>query len=116
MVIVGAARGEVATERHDPPAHPFDAVSVASAGGLGRRADDRDHDLIGPVVDGDSGRLGDAMAQHVGQGLLHDPIAGHVDRGRQGTLGAVRLNVDLGAGVRHAALQVIEPRQPRFRR
>jgi hypothetical protein len=98
---------QVAAEHLDPFAHADQAVTGAcpAVADRGHRAaavvGHLDPDVLVTVADHDLGAGRAGVLDHVGQGLLHDPVGGQVDPGGQRRRRPLHLQPHSQAGLGH---------------
>ena len=96
-----------------PLAHALQAVAAAGGDRLGLTfVEDFDQEGALILADPDAGMLGRRMAQHVGETLLHDAVAGVGDRRRYRRRGRCHVQLDGQSGPLDASDQVTQIREP----
>ena len=108
------SRGQRPAERAGPLAHPRQAVAGRRRG---RRVGapvvvDLDGEPVVGEVQRHDGLVGVCVPAAVGQRLLHDPVRGQVDAGRQRPALTVHPHHDRQAGGRAVGDEIVEPVQP----
>ena len=110
-------RLDLAADDRDPL---LDSEETVAGPGAGEAATsvvgDRDLDRVRCVVHGNPGDRRPCVLEHIRQGLLHDPVAGHIDAGRDPVRDARDVELDRQAGRAHLLGQGLDAPERRLRR